>query len=360
MVQKRGEEKKILFVLCSLPQGGAERQAIYLVKGLSDAGYEVELCLYSNQTTFYHKLLNDYNLQVVQNKNSSKFSKITFLISRIRSFKPSIVITFLPHNGFIVRLLKCLGIISVPIIYGIRNTYRTRLSFNYIVDTILGKFSVNIHNSNSSLGQSRSRNSDLYIPNGFEEKWSNIEKSAPTPGVKKFALIGRITQQKNHLSVVHALKAVRARGYKNFKVYFYGDTSDERYCALLREAIGRSGLSGKVKILGKSDDIGEVYASVDCVLIASVHEGCPNVLFEALLSKTLVLISKKANQGNFVCDKSSLIYENSYQLEKFLEEIIKGKSFKCLIEKGYRLATTEYSLEKMIGAYANVVERLLK
>ena len=54
----KGDKVKICFVLSHLPQGGAERQTINLIRMLDPVRYDITLLLYANREIFYREIHN--------------------------------------------------------------------------------------------------------------------------------------------------------------------------------------------------------------------------------------------------------------------------------------------------------------
>jgi len=130
------------------------------------------------------------------------------------------------------------------------------------------------------------------IPNGFE-----LDKFRPEPELRALTreslgyndenvvigLVGRFDPVKGHGVFLEAAKLLAASNPSaRFVLVGAGYTPDNRE---LTEASG-AGLDKVVKFLGRRDDIPAVMASLDILTCASLGEGFPNVLGEAMACGT--------------------------------------------------------------------------
>ena len=350
---------KVLFIFNALPQGGAERQAINLANGLHKLGVPVAFCLFGNKPLFYENLINKYKITIYQNEKKLYKEKIIHIINTVDNFKPSVIITFMPHNGLLVRSLRILRFISIPVIYGIRNTYKSRFSWQYISDFLLSSSSYNVYNSPASLDQMLVKINSYYIANGYENNWMVSESKEKLNNLKKFAIVGRLLDQKNQIEIIEAFNRIKIKGISNFSLDLYGDLPSIDYENKVRSLIIKYNLEKEVIIRGMTNNIESIYSSISNIIIPSKREGCPNVLFESLLSKRLVIMSANANSGNFVNNENCLLYHNEEELDEFLIKILNNTNFDYIIESGYNAVNKNYSMDLMVSSYNKLIKSIL-
>lgn len=103
--------------------------------------------------------------------------------------------------------------------------------------------------------------------------WDNV---LPHKGLRLIQ-VGRLTEVKNHefsLKIAHALKE---RGF-DFTFFIVGQGGlENKILGLIKEY----GLSENVHLLGIRDDVPELMAGADLMLMPSLHEGFPVVLVES-------------------------------------------------------------------------------
>jgi len=99
--------------------------------------------------------------------------------------------------------------------------------------------------------------------------------------------VGRLMPVKNHTWSVDVAAALRELGV-NFRMLFVGAGPDK---AGLETKVAELGLGENVKLLGLREDIAELMAAADVMLMPSLHEGFPVVLVESQAAGLPAVIS---------------------------------------------------------------------
>jgi glycosyltransferase involved in cell wall biosynthesis len=93
-------------------------------------------------------------------------------------------------------------------------------------------------------------------------------------------MIGRLVRLKGYFEYMEAARLLHERG-ERIKFLAVGAAQDKASAVSPPEMIAEYGLEGSMEFLGMRDDIPELMAAMDIVVLASYAEGIPRVLMEA-------------------------------------------------------------------------------
>lgn len=94
----------------------------------------------------------------------------------------------------------------------------------------------------------------------------------------KIICIGRLTYQKDHMTLLKSLELLKYKFKANFRLYLIGKGYNFN---LLSNFIKNSGLQKNIKLAGYKENAFEYINSSDLLVLTSRYEGLPNVLIEA-------------------------------------------------------------------------------
>jgi glycosyltransferase involved in cell wall biosynthesis len=100
--------------------------------------------------------------------------------------------------------------------------------------------------------------------------------------------LGSIHPRKNQMMLLRALPELAARR-PDVVVRLAGAVADEGYARSLRDFVREQGLEERVQFLGWRDDVAELMAGADVLVLPSVGEGVPQTVREALYAELPVV-----------------------------------------------------------------------
>ncbi len=362
---------KICYILSHLPQGGAERQTINLIKALDRSRYDITLILYANSEIFYKEILElPIRLLVHQSPKVWKLfrniSNILYLRKILANNDFDILHTLLFHNGFWVRFVAPRRF-DQRIIYSIRNDLKDGPRFYLFFERFLIRRSYAITNSMKAMDQLKVLVREKYhhkifnIYNGFDIIRFNLDKPSETGDEIIIGTVGRQTAQKNQVQILEAINQLSGKYLLHF--ILIGDKANDRNKAIESYVINNE-IGRYVTILDSQPEIEAYYKRFNIFVLASLYEGCPNVLFEAMLARCLCIVSEGANTDHFIEDGiNGLVYDGSTSmLVKKLEaaiELIRNGNSVMITENGNRYARENFALPQMVNSYELTYEKII-
>ncbi len=367
----------MLYFLSSLEQGGAERQAAELVRGLDRAKYEAHLaiCNPTDQLGYALPFASRTNLEAPMGPEPRTLHRLKRLIADLR---PDIVHSYLGHPNIYARIAvhetgigKAIGSVrctQLPAAYVPAERGTNLWSDALIVN------SAAIRNELETRARIARGRIDV-IENGVDTaRFRPLSDEERDEARTRFAMTpltvvvpGRISAQKNQIAVVRALwRLKRKRALPaDVRVLFAGrEEAHTRYGTFLRAAIALTGAGGVTRFLGVVRDVERLLGAADAVLLPSRFEGLPNVVLESLACGTPALVSPSANADHLVEDGvSGLCLEDDgpRAIETALERFFAASPEKRRAwgEAGRRSVVARFTLERMVDRTSAVYQRVL-
>lgn len=278
--------KRITFAIGSLFGGGAERVVSIWASALAEKGYDVSIILYSRLENEYPisekiKVYPIAESQIACN-NMSVLKRIGIIRKIVKTIKPDVMINFLMKIQVYVRIAT-IGL-KVPRI----ETIRISPWEAEILRTKLGRIWLNcFETSTAVILQSQDQKpffshkvqkKSVVIPNPINPKYLENSKISYNPLGHRIVAAGRLSEQKNYKMMIDAVKLV-SEEYENVVLEIYGIGELQEKLDLYIKSIG---MENNVKLMGRSNELYNVYKDVDLYLMSSNFEGMPNALAEAM------------------------------------------------------------------------------
>lgn len=275
--------KKIMFYINAIHDGGAERVMVNLAKYFSEAGYDTSLVTSFRDKWEYPlsetvKRITLEEQEIKQSRLMRNLSRISKLRKICKEEKPDILVSFMEEPNF--RAILATRGLPVKTLVSVRNDpnkeYAGRLG------ALVGK--VLLPMADGCVFQTKDaqkwfpkklQKKSRIIYNAVKEEFYHIERK---PNRGEIVTCGRLTEQKNHAMLIAAFaEVVKQHPYATLKIYGEGALREA-----LQEQIDAAGLSGKVFLMGATNDVGKALQTADLFVLSSDYEGMPNALMEAM------------------------------------------------------------------------------
>ncbi len=359
---------KVLHVIVSLGNGGAERQLIELLKHNRNHGVLL-LSVADEYKETLDKLKIKYWEMGVKNKLLMLF-KILFFRKVILSYKPDIVQSWMYNACLFSALCKLINLYDKPLIWNIRCSnmvtehYSRSLKLIIYSCVFLSKYVEKII-YNSYAGQAYhqkigfSQKSGKVIYNGVDSKKFN-STITQRKGLRAkynfaendlvFMCVARVDPMKNYNNFLKAYKSIGGVCNSKIKLVLAGKGTD------------KLDLPHNCIALGMKKNIEEYYNIADIVIVPSAFgEGFSNVLVEGMLTK-LYPVATDVGDAKKIIGNTGFILSGSDEetLKKEFLKIIKVKQafIKTMGRKARNRAHKLFAIPKMIKSYDNVFSKV--
>jgi glycosyltransferase involved in cell wall biosynthesis len=293
-----GEPLRILFVINSLMYGGAETQVIALSRELASRGHAVMIHTL-RPTNPRAKDLDATTVQVVAGTKRWKFDPGLLLEIRrvISQFKPDIVHGFLPEGNLYARLAGSIS--GVPTLNSERNDNYT-LSWKYNVVMALTHRMIDGVVANSYAGGEFAKRAFRMPADRVHVVWNGVDEASIEakrresgadpkgffPGardVKVACLVGMIKPQKDYVLSLRVARALHDLD-PSWRVLLVGGQLPHmpEYFEHVQTTWRELGLEQVAAFAGERGDAVELVRRSSVLFSTSLHEGCPNVVLEAM------------------------------------------------------------------------------
>lgn len=293
---------KVLLVIDSLGSGGAQNQISILGGELVKHGYRVDIFTYYPQDFFKGRIVeNKIKHFYFQKKDKIGWNVIKSLSNVMRKGRYDVILSFLETPSFYAVLAKKLSGSKSKIIISERTRTEgigtVRMLKKRFVHSLSDWCVCNSHHERifwqELLLKKKDRISTIYNSVDLERFYLKDTERAIT---KKLLVIGSVSHHKNGLCVIRAMKELKNNDKLDFSVTWVGEivlNIRERkiYYEQMIKEIDEAGIQKHWNWQAPMKDVSLLMYEHDALILASVTEGLPNVVCEALSSGLPVFVS---------------------------------------------------------------------
>jgi glycosyltransferase involved in cell wall biosynthesis len=206
----------------------------------------------------------------------------------------------------------------------------------------------------------------VVIPNGLatsEQAPGNAQAVRERLGIAAdqfvVLLVGRMEFQKNHILALRAFASLSPATRSRMLMLFAGAGENDE---LLRRLAHALDLAQHVRFLGYRNDVPQILAASDVLLMTSWFEGMPLALLEAMLAGVPIVSTPWIGARNMLGDGRFGFLTAGYEPAQVAAEIERAASHPTLrretAARARRHAQQEYDIDRMVGAYRDLYVRL--
>lgn len=315
----------VLFLIRSLHIGGAERQLALLARTMHASGHRVRVATFYASGAFEADL-RQAGVPVLDLKKSGRWDVLTFfwrLVRLLRKEKPVIVHGYLPMSNLLALLAKPFA--GWPkVVWGIRSSGSDPRHYGWMgrleawLQARLSRWAdLIICNSQRgrqyALSQGFPLARTVCVPNGV-----NCEQFFPDPAaglrtreawgisqdVYLIGIVGRFVPLKNHAGLLRAAAPLLLT--QPCAVVCIGSGSSQAVQEMRALAV-ELGIADKVFFPGAHLEMCAAYNALDLFVSASLTEGAPNVLGEAMACNLPVICTDVGDAAWLAADYGQVV-----------------------------------------------------
>lgn len=362
--------KKILYIVSTLRKSGPVNQLSYIIKYLDKSKYEPMVLTLSHEDNL--NSMENYFVDVLKvNVDSLGLSRLGSFLwgkQKIRRYIKLNNISIVHSQGF--RSDQLLADIDIYRVATLRNYPYLDYPMTYgkILGNIMARKHLNslkkidcpftVSKSIATMLKVKNRYDINFIRNGTDmEKFQNLDKDSLRkklnidPNVTLFVSVGHLSNRKDPLTIIEAFLSLRQ---ENCKLIFLGDGNLRETCSdLIRHNLN-------IELLGRVDNVQEYLGASDFFISASLAEGLPNTVLEAMACGLPCILSDIPPHTEIfeINSKSSLLFETG-DIESLKQKIllISKKKYELMSISSRQIVEEYLNAKKMSSMYQKIYSR---
>jgi glycosyltransferase involved in cell wall biosynthesis len=373
------DRTKVLHIITGLATGGAETMLLKLLTGMDETRFQNSVIALTDAGSIGDRIRELGIPLTVLGMSRSRPMPWDFirLYLQIRRHKPHVVQTWLYHADFFGYFAARLaGVKSIA--WNIRCSYMGADYYRGISGILIKALAAlssrpEVIIVNSAAGRALHESLGYHpakwqiIPNGFD---TNIFKASTefrtnirdelgiSPDARVVGMIGRWDPVKGH-NVFLKTASRLCESQPDCQFVLVGSGCEDSNAELLEHA--SSGLRANLHLLGERDDIPAVTAALDIAVCASIGEGFPNILGEAMASEVPCVATDVGDCSDIIADTGRIVPSgDAVAMAKAWAELLTlpVDEFAELGRKARHRVEQVYSIGNVIETYERLYEKL--
>ena len=354
--------------------GGVERFIVTLAAGLRYLGIEVLVVLFYDGPLA--AALREQRIAVVTLDGVGKYDPRT--VAQLRGLLREHRINVLHVHGYRASIVGCLaarplGIKIVKTEHGQVEPFagwRAVLSHGRLIANTLLERLANRCSLDAQVFVSTDIQQRLRLPAGIPQRviYNGIEPASlrtdAGPGRRSkpdttfdVGIVGRIDKVKGHEVLLRAIACLRH--LPRLRVHVFGTGPLEAHC---RRLAAEAQLSDVVLFHGFDPAVYERMASLDLLVMPSLHEGLPYVLLEAMSLRVPIVAARVGGLREALDDGSGMLVPpgDPYALATAIERLYGDRNLRArLAARAHETVRRRFAARDMVRAYGDLYRQLL-
>jgi len=376
---------RVLHLITSFEIGGTERQAVELLKRLDGERYDVRLAALRNEGPFYNEIAARYPdvpvfpLTSFYNRNALK------QLLRLRKLMKSNQIDILHAHDFYAGLIGAAAgrLAGVRVIASQRHLKlsdrRMHRWGQRIIQLLAHRILVNSEAIRDYIisNDGVSRRKIVVIKNGISTspEFASTSPSSVTHARREahdalcvglgldrrsrlIGTIARLQRVKGHQFLIEAASRVlKGEPAAHFILVGEGPLRGE-----IEQQIARLGIEDNVHLLGDRSDVSRLTASFALMVLASLHEGLPNAVMEAMAAGVPVVATAAGGTKELITDGETGYLVAPGDADALAEQIsfalANEATSRRLAARGLEFVNDKFSIERMVKSVESLYGEL--
>ncbi len=292
-----------LYVAPQLGTGGLERQLALLCRAQTEDDFGCVVVVWNHDVDArWAREIERLGVSVIgMPRGSSGAVKVLHLRRLVRRLAPSLVHSYSFYLNAPVAF-ACMGL-RTKVVGSIRNDYHfERANTSAVLGRLSGRLPAMLI-ANNDQGARNSESAGFWgprnvvvVPNAVDLDSVDLSRKPDHPPL--VLGVGRLAPEKRWDRLIDAASILVEEG-SPVRVLIAGGGP------LQRQLVGRvadRGIEEWVEFLGERLDIAELMSRSSALVLTSEHEGCPNVVLEAMAAGRPVITTDAGDAGSFVTD----------------------------------------------------------
>lgn len=171
--------------------------------------------------------------------------------------------------------------------------------------------------------------------------------------------IGRISPEKGLLYLINGFSKLKKNTDKYYLMVI-GDGEERENCELLA---GELLQQGRIKFLGFQNNVKELLAAMDCIVLPSLTEGTPMVLLEAMSMEVPIIATRVGGVPDIIIHNDNGLLVDSMDSDAIaaaIEKLYSDKELRKKLAKNARLLVQdEYDIQKWSSVLIDMYNKML-